>query len=113
MDMQSAHILEARYQADDFAAKAHADLRTELLDAIQANPHATIVRTPGFGARRYTAAEVVCDQIDSDAKVTLSLLKMLNDAAFGENVQQRAADLLQSIAKTHADYHAEFMECDE
>ena len=113
MDMHPAHILEARYQADEFAAKAHADLRNELFEAIQANPHATIVRTPGFGARRYTAAEVVCDQIDSDAKVTLTLLKLLNDAAFGENVQQRSADLLQAFAKTHADYHAEFMECDK
>ena len=113
MNTYPSHILEARYRADDAAAKAHAELSAELLDAIQVNPKATIVRTPGFGARRYTAAEVVADQLDGDTGPLLAMLKLLIDAAMGDNVEQAATDLLYGFAKQHADYHADCMECDE
>jgi hypothetical protein len=115
MDMQSAQILEARYQADDFAAKAHAELRAELLEALDTNPNA-IVRTPGYGSHpngrtvRMTAAEVVADQLDGDHGPLLALLKLLTDAANGINVQAQAKTLRESFATAHADYHAEFVE---
>lgn len=91
---------------DDMAARLYVELRCELMSALLGDPQ-TMVSTPGFKPRHTSASDVFFDDFagtDSDARRD-TLIRLLGDAAKGEDVQLRASELLADIARRHAEFH--------
>ena len=86
------------------------NLRAELLDALTDDPQ-RIVKTPAFGKRNYTAAQVLLDSLQGTAKANEVdplhlLIGILADAARGVDVELRAKLLLDVETRKHAAHHA-------
>lgn len=95
-----------REARDDHAAGCFDNLRSELTAALLSDPQAK-VSTPGFGAKTMPAAEVFLDDyagIGSDERLH-TLVRLLGDAAKGEDVQIRAMALIADLATRHAEFH--------
>lgn len=91
---------------DDMAARLYVELRRELMSALLGDPQ-TMVSTPGFKPRHTSASDVFFDDFagtDSDARRD-TLIRLLGDAAKGEDVQLRASAFLADIASRHAEFH--------
>ncbi len=82
-------------------------LRDELQTALLTDPQAE-VSTPGFKASGgMSAADVFFDDFagtDSDVR-RHTLIRLLADAAKGEDVQLRASEFIADLAKRHAEFH--------
>lgn len=90
---------------DDMAARLYVELRRELMSALLGDPQ-TMVSTPGF-KHSTSASDIFFDDFagtDSDARRD-TLIRLLGDAAKGEDVQLRASELLADIARRHAEFH--------
>lgn len=92
----------------DQLADAYDSLYREFLAAFHKDPGAYI-DTPGWGqAKRVsTVAEVMLDELGSRAGAVkwIQLLNILRAASKGHDVQQRSIDLIDAIARCHADIH--------
>lgn len=84
----------------------YTQLRNELQTALLNDPQA-MVSTPGFKPVQMTAVDVFFDDFagtGSDERQH-ALVRLLADAAKGEDVQLRAAAFLADIAQRHAEFH--------
>lgn len=93
-------------RASERDAHLYESLAEELQAALRFNPK-LVVRTPGFGKHYTVAADVFLDDyagIGSDERL-FALVKILGDAANGENVQARCSALIADLAKRHAAFH--------
>lgn len=94
-------------KADDRASQLFVQLRDEMQHALMTDPQ-IVVSTPAFGLRRrMTAAEVLMDDlagVDADERVH-TLVRLLADAAKGEDVHLRAAAYIADLAQRHAEFH--------
>jgi hypothetical protein len=94
-------------RADQRATELYVQLRDELQTALMTDPQ-IVVSTPGFKAGgRMTAAEVLMDDlagVDADERVH-TLVRLLADAAKGEDVHLRAAAYIADLAQRHAEFH--------
>jgi len=93
-------------RSDQVSSAVFTQLRDELHTALLNDPQAK-VWTPGFRPTQQPAADIFFDDyagIDSDERQH-RLVKLLADAAKGENVQVRAAELIADLCTRHAEFH--------
>ncbi len=99
--------VHAKAIAEDKRAKLEADLiaafRADMLDALMNDPQRLMRTGLGGKKRMYTAASILNDNLGEVE--THRLIKLLADAARGEDVALRAAVLLSSVAKEYGEYH--------
>ena len=100
-----AHFREA---IDARLAAAHRMLYSELIGCWMKSP-ASMVQTPGFAQNGMSVSEVISDHFagESGEKHEAEMLRIIADAARGQDVKQRALFLMDQIAMAHADFHAE------
>lgn len=89
-------------------AAAHQMLYRELIGCWMKSP-ASMVQTPGFAQNGHDVAYVIRDHFagPSGEKHEAEMLRIIADAARGQDVKQRALFLMDQIAIAHADFHAE------
>lgn len=95
-----------RERRDDIGGAVYDALRLELRDALLNEPQ-RMVRTPGYGTKQATAADLFLDDYagtGSDERLHL-LVRVLADAAKGEDVQLRAMQIIDSLCMRHAEFH--------
>lgn len=89
-------------------AAAHRMLYSELIGCWMKSP-ASMAQTPGFAQNGMSVSEVISDHFagESGEKHEAEMLRIIADAARGQDVKQRALSLMDQIAIAHADFHAE------
>lgn len=112
MNLPSIFIAPSRRAAlaaerrDARGTALYVQLRDELQAALMTDPQ-TEVSTPGFKPGHTAAVEVFFDDLagtDSDERRD-TLIRLLADAAKGEDVQLRATAYIADLAKRHAEFH--------
>jgi hypothetical protein len=108
--ISEAYFARISDDLDEQMARARQSLYTEYLDALMQDPQ-RMVRTPAFGKHQQamSAVDLFFDALagrDADAQQH-AIVRLLADAAKGEDIQLRATLLLQTCAKAFAEWHAE------
>lgn len=101
-----AHFREA---IDARLAAAHRMLYSELIGCWMKSP-ASMVQTPGFAQNGMSVSEVISDHFagssgEADEAELLSIIASV--AKQRDDNGERARKLMDSIARAHADFHAE------
>lgn len=101
-------IARFRDAIDERRAQAHRNLYSEFVGCWMKSP-ASMVQTPGFAQNGMSVAEVITDHFagPSGEKHENEMLRLIADAARGQDVQSRALFLMDQIALAHADFHAD------
>lgn len=93
----------AAERADAAATAVYEQLRSDLHHGLMNDPQA-VIAVPSF---KMSASDVFIDDLagtDSDARRHI-LLRILGDAAKGEDVQARVALMFADLARRHAEFH--------
>jgi len=101
-------IARFRDAIDERRAQAHRNLYSELIGCWMKSP-ASMVQTPGFAQNGHDVAYIVRDHFAGEAgeKHEAEMLRIIADAARGQDVKSRALFLMDQIALAHADFHAD------
>jgi len=104
-----ARHLARKDRCDNLADKAFVTLRDELIDALLTDP-AKLVRTPGFGKREHSAADVVSDNFagasgDAALHELLSIVGLCAKGNGGNELHMRAKAWIAARAAEHAAWH--------
>ena len=101
-------ISRFRDAIDERRAQAHRNLYSELIGCWMKSP-ASMVQTPGFAQNGMSVSEVISDHFagESGEKHEAEMLRIIADAARGQDVNARALFLMDQIAMAHADFHAD------
>lgn len=86
------------------AGSVHANLRSELLDALETDPSA-VIQTPAWRVGYMAASDVVRDQLHGDDELFVSLLKIATDASHGVDVTTQAQLFCSVISERYASAH--------
>ena len=101
-------IARFRDAIDERRAQAHRNLYSEFVGCWMKSP-ASMVQTPGFAQNGHDVAYIVRDHFAGKAgeKHEAEMLRIIADAARGQDVKSRALFLMDQIAMAHADFHAD------
>lgn len=89
----------ARTRSDDYIAQFKADM----FDALMTDP-TRLMRTGHRGMTlKYPACDIFGDNLDTETMCRL--IKLLADAAKGQDVQLRALEMLSSVSGKYGKYH--------
>ena len=103
----------ARELLDARAARAHARMFLEMVQALQGDPCASVA-VPGYstGDDHWQAHEVVSDWAAGDPTIMVEACRLIAKASNCNDYELRlgAQAWIARIAKMHADYHAEHAE---
>lgn len=103
----------AREVLDEHAARAHARLFLELVQALQGDPTARVY-VPGYdyGDSHWQAHEVVSDWACGDPTIMVEACRLIGKASASTDYELRlgAQAWIARVAKMHADHHAEHAE---
>ena len=101
-------IARFRDAIDQRRAQAHRNLYSEFVGCWMKSP-ASMVQTPGFPEKGQDVAYIVRDHFAGKAgeKHEAEMLRIIADAARGQDVKSRALFLMDQIAMAHADFHAD------